>query len=420
MPIDTHSFAITEALHQDFDDIVLDDNTPVHRVRLKASNTRIYRPHPGGNGPQNGPTKPTPPERPDRRPPPPRLSIFIQCAYDVRSKDKEFKEFEDKLKSELANLSNENEQSLSSLRRNLWAISSLTFLATVIGSFFLVRQGLSPVQRLCDAMGEISPKDFHLPLDATKLPTELRPIADRLSQTLDTLKRAFAREKQATADISHELRTPLAALLTTTELALRKPRSNEEYREFLGDCMVSGQQINKAVERLLTLARLDAGVEQLRTRECAVDDAARECAAVVRPLAEERGLSLHLSCDPASLRTDPDKLREIINNLLHNAIQYNNPGGSIDLKVRPIENGAVVEVSDTGIGIPDHAKPQIFERFYRADRSRGSDGLHAGLGLAIVKEYVDLMGGKIQVQSVVGEGSTFQIFLTSPTVDAGK
>ena len=100
-----------------------------------------------------------------------------------------------------------------------------------------------------------------------------------------------------------------------------------------------------------------------------------------------------------------------INNLLHNAIQYNRPEGRIDLNVARDRDQVQVEVHDTGIGIEPEARSQIFERFYRADPSRGGDGLHAGLGLALVKEYVDLMGGRIDVESVVGQGSTFRVVL---------
>ncbi|HTU23742.1 MAG TPA: HAMP domain-containing sensor histidine kinase, partial [Gemmataceae bacterium] len=111
------------------------------------------------------------------------------------------------------------------------------------------------------------------------------------------------------------------------------------------------------------------------------------------------------------IQADPDKLREIITNLLHNAIQYNRPGGSIDLRVVR-ENGTLdVAVQDTGIGIAPEARAMIFERFYRADPSRGGDDLHAGLGLAIVKEYIDLMGGSINVESTEGQGSTFRVLL---------
>src|SRR5205085_356576 len=136
---------------------------------------------------------------------------------------------------------------------------------------------------------------------------------DRLSETLDLLRRAFAREKQATADISHELRTPLAALMTNIDLALRKPRPPEQYREMLQECRVSAQQMNQIIERLLTLARLDAGVDRLRPQPVDVAELAEQCATVVRPLAEARGLrlSVHNQC-AERLTTDPDKLREVL------------------------------------------------------------------------------------------------------------
>src|SRR5262249_28004584 len=140
---------------------------------------------------------------------------------------------------------------------------------------------------------------------------------------------------------------------------------------------------------------------------------------VVRPLAEARGvrLAVHNRCGqadqagPARLATDPDKLREVLTNLLHNAIQYNRQDGLIDLTVARDDRHLQVEVRDTGAGIAREAMERVFERFYRADPSRNSDGLHAGLGLAIVKEYVDLMGGTIAVDSALGEGSTFRVRL---------
>src|SRR6185369_5529654 len=139
-----------------------------------------------------------------------------------------------------------------------------------------------------------SEKDFRLQYENRTLPRELTPIAERLTDTLEQLKRAFGREKQATADISHELRTPLAALMTTIDVTLRKPRSAEEYRDAIEDCRASAGQINQAVERLRALARLDAGVDRLRSQTVDVADVAKQCLAVVRPLAEARGLRLSL------------------------------------------------------------------------------------------------------------------------------
>jgi heavy metal sensor kinase len=295
----------------------------------------------------------------------------------------------------------------------LW-ISLAAFAAIAAGSFWLVRLGLSPLRRLSEAVSKVSEKDFRLPFNQAEVPRELQPIVERLTQTLDSLKRAFAREKQAAADISHDLRTPLAALLTTTEVALRKPRSPEEYRELLLDCQESGRQMSNLVERLLALARLDAGVDILRP--CEVDAAAlaEQCASLVRPLAEARGLDLRTHIQgPAPVTTDPNGLREVITNLLANAIQYNRPEGTIDLVVEQDNGSLRVEVHDSGIGIPAAAREQIFQRFYRGDPSRSSDGLHAGLGLAIVKGYIDLMGGTIRVDSTEGKGSTFRVDLPS-------
>src|SRR5262249_46241986 len=153
-----------------------------------------------------------------------------------------------------------------------------------------------------------SARDFRLEFDNKRTPHELAPIAERLAETLDQLKRAFAREKQAAADISHELRTPLAALLTTIDVTLRKPRNSEDYREALEDCRASGQQMNLLVERLLALARLDAGVDVLRPASVDASELAEQCASMVRPLAEARGLELRVHRNgPAMLQADPAK-----------------------------------------------------------------------------------------------------------------
>ncbi len=168
------------------------------------------------------------------------------------------------LKEDLSNLQVESQATLVSLRTKLLLINLATTAATALGCIWLVQLGLVPLRRLSEAVSKVSPNDLRLPYEEKNLPRELQPIVDRLNVTFDELRRAFAREKQAAADISHELRTPLAALKTTVEVALKKNRSPEEYREVLQDCLNAGQQMNQLVERLLTLARLDAGVDILR------------------------------------------------------------------------------------------------------------------------------------------------------------
>jgi signal transduction histidine kinase len=423
-PLDTSVIDPDEIFHWVFDNTVLEPNTPVRRVVLQASGVDTVWP------PRRG--RSTPPQsRRDNVPSQPRPNrgsiIYVHCAADMSKLDATLAGFSERRDEELADVASKTKESLCDLGTYLSAISLAVFAATGIGSFWLVRLGLSPLRRLSDAVSRVSAKDFRLPLGERPLPRELQPIAGRLSTTLDLLKRAFAREKQAAADISHELRTPLAALLTTTELALRKSRSPEQYREFILDCHASAQQMNQIVERLLTLARLDAGVDRLRPQAVDASALAQQCATVIRPLAEARGLRLTVK-DPypppqpgtdtdCVVRIDPDKLREILTNLLHNAIQYNRPGGSVDLRVARQNGSLEVEVSDTGIGIAPEAREHIFERFYRVDPSRGCDDLHAGLGLAIVKEYIDLMGGSIGVESTEGQGSTFRVLF--PVHSAG-
>jgi heavy metal sensor kinase len=410
----------SKVVDEQFDDARLGPNLKLRRVTLKAPAARFV---PFGGAPRIRTGRSRSQERPPvvRTEPWAQPAIFIQCACNTQKRDdalavlarnlkQELGLLDERLAEDLRSVDAQTDASLQSLRNRLLAVSLFTFAAAVLGTFVLVRLGLAPLHRLGEAVSRVSEKDFRLQYDS-RLPHELSPIAERLNHTLEQLKRAFAREKQATADISHELRTPLAALMTTIDVALRKPRSADEYREALEDCRASGKHINEAVERLLALARLDAGVDALRKRPVDAAELARQCVAGVKPLAEARGLSLSLRSEESPLHTDPDKLREILNNLLHNAIEYNRQGGSIDVDVARQNGHLCLQVQDTGIGIPATARPHIFERFFRADPSRQADGLHAGLGLAIVKGYLDLMGGTIDVDSTEGQGSTFRVWL---------
>ena len=267
-------------------------------------------------------------------------------------------------------------------------------------------------------------------MEAAELGRELAPIHARLTQTLTLLRRAFEREKQAVADISHELRTPIAALLATIDVSLRKPRTPEQYRTSLEECRVISRQLGQLVERIMTLASLDAGNDRTLVGPVDVADLIGGGAAVIRPLAAANGLTVSVrQDDDLALESDAGKLREVLMNLLHNAVEYNSPGGTIYLTARRAGDAAVFEVRDTGIGIPADVRDRIFERFYRADASRNAAGVHAGLGLAIVKEYVSRLNGTIEVESEPGAGTTFRVTLPAagdspptppPTPDRAK
>lgn len=306
----------------------------------------------------------------------------------------------------------QSEVALASLRTWLVVTILITFLGIIGGGIWLVRRGLQPIERISLAVSKVSEKDFALHLAPERTPIELASIVEKLKETLSSLKRAFEREKQAAADISHELRTPIASLMATIQVCLRKQRAPEEYRKTLQSCADIGQQLGGLVERLLALARLDAGTDQVETQLVDVPELAEQCVQMIRPLAETQGLHLRLDRNgPVTVETDAAKLRDVLINLLHNAMQYNKPHGDVEVRICKLDGHATLEVRDTGVGIPSDALPHLFERFYRVDPSRQSDTIHAGLGLSIVKGYLDLMGGKIDVESQVGQGSTFRVRL---------
>lgn len=420
LTLDPEAYQESELYQERFDTVQMNSETKLRRVTLRvpwprfrlSTNfpwpTDMFRPGKGGG------FIPRPPPPSSIRPPAlveKAPSIFIQYASDTGPLQQRLAGFLAYRDARLAQLDEETGETLHSLRLRLLWIGLATFASLMVGGFILVWLGLKPLARLSDAVSQVSPKDFQLNLNVQELPRELKPIAGRLSETLQQLQKAFTREKQAAADISHELRTPVAALLATLDVGLRKQRSAAEYRELLEECKSTGDHMAVLVERLLALARLDAGADQLRLQHSDLADLARQCADLVRPLAAAKGLQLKVHAPlPLYMEADPDKFREILTNLLHNAIEYNKPQGSIELTARQRAGQVVFEVRDTGIGIPTEAREQIFKRFFRADPSRHADTPHAGLGLSIVKSYVDLMGGTIDVDSSPA-GSTFRVAL---------
>ncbi len=343
---------------------------------------------------------------------PPHPTIYIQVAWNESTVPQLVKLAKER-DEVLSRLDSENKTALADLKLRLAGIGGIALCLVVVGGWLLIGASLYPLKRLSVAVSQVSAKDFKLPIEPEELPREVIPVAERLKQTLQQLQDAFAREKRASADISHELRTPLAALTTTLEVALRKERTPESYRQTLEDCRQIARQISLLVERMLMLAWLDAGVDRINSEKVSVDQLVQGCAAVGKPLAEAHGLHFQVSSEKSlTVNTDPDKLREVVMNLVHNAIEYNQPGGKVEIVARSgMTGGVVVEVRDTGIGIPAELHEKIFERFYRGDPSRNAAGVHAGLGLAIVKEYVDRLGGQLSIESAVGSGSRFRIEL---------
>ncbi len=348
-------------------------------------------------------------------------TILVQVARDLNDRDKAIGEFRERLEKELATVKSQTEQAQANLLNRLIFVCMVTIVATALGVTWISRSSLKPLVQLADAVSDLSPKDLRLKIKGHEprpedYPEELEPIVHRLQESLASLEQAFAREKRATADISHELRTPLASLMTTAQVALRKTRTVEEYRDTLRQCVETSSHLTTLVERLLKLSRLDAGVDHVQKEPVDVVELAGQCVDMLRPLADQRNIEVELEVDDSAVALEPlvgdaSKLREIFVNLIDNAVHYNKPEGHVTVRIAGEEKSVVIEVSDTGVGMAPETRANLFQRFYRADPSRQSDTVNAGLGLAIVKGYVDLIGGTIEVDSEPGVGSTFRITL---------
>ena len=300
---------------------------------------------------------------------------------------------------------------LRELASQLAVLALAAFLVAGGGSFLLAGRALRPIRRINEALANVSETRLDERLDPGPFDKELHPLIGQLNAALDRLNKAFRRERQFTADVSHELRTPVAGILTTIEVLLRKERSAIELREAHEDNLEIARTMESMIERLLLLARMDAGKASPARRPASLAALVGEVLAVAGPEAQKRNIRLSHDVD-AALRADidPDQMRIVLGNLVDNAIRYNLPGGSVSVAALRSSEGLVVEVRDSGIGIPADRLPLIFDRFYRVDPSRAEGTGGCGLGLSITRKIVEAHGGRISASSGPA-GSIFSIVL---------
>ena len=279
------------------------------------------------------------------------------------------------------------------------------------GGWWLATRAIRPIEAIGATAQKIAAGDLSQRINAADTDSELGRLAAVLNSTFARLEAAFAHQARFTSDASHELRTPISVILSQTQTALTRERAAAEYREALEACQRAAQRMRKLTESLLELARLDAGQEPLERQRVDLASVAHECVELVRPLAAERGLELRCELPPAPCWGDAQRLSQVVTNLLTNAIQYNQPHGQVRVSTRAENGAAALTVADTGAGIQPEDLPHIFERFYRADKSRSGPQGRTGLGLAISKAIVSAHGGTLEVGSKPGVGSTFTVRL---------
>jgi heavy metal sensor kinase len=284
----------------------------------------------------------------------------------------------------------------------------ILFLGLIIGHL-LISHAIRPINSISSTAVKISAGDLSQRISIAETESELGQLAAVLNSTFARLESAFAQQKQFASDAAHELRTPVSVILTQTQTALNREREAVDYKQTVEACQRAAQRMRKLIASLLELARLDAGQEVLKRLRFDFSKTISDCIELVRPLADERGAKILAELTPLEITGDSERLAQAVTNLLTNAIQYNHDGGEARMKLESQNSLATLTVSDNGVGIPAEDLPRIFERFYRADKSRSSG--NAGLGLAISKAIVEAHGGTIEATSEENVGTTFIVRL---------
>jgi len=283
-------------------------------------------------------------------------------------------------------------------------------VVAVTGGFVLVRRALEPVTRIAAKAEAITQHNLSERLPVVHSGDEIERLSVSLNHMIARLEEAMRGSKQFVADASHELRTPLTVMRGELESLAQDPRLGRETRETLGSVLEEVERLGEIVESLFALSRLDAGEANAEWIRFDLAELAATTAGQMSLLAEDKHVSV--DCDataPVTVAGDRARLKQVIVNLLDNAIKYTPSGGRVRLSVRREGRYALLDVADDGIGIPAEALPHVFKRFFRVDTSRSREQGGAGLGLAIVKSICSAHGAEVEVFSAPGKGSRFRV-----------
>lgn len=306
------------------------------------------------------------------------------------------------------------ETTLSTLTGILLGGGAIALVLTAAGAAVLSSRALTPIDQVTHtAQSIVRAEDLGQRVPVPPQQDELHRLAVTINELLERLERLFNAQRRFVADVSHELRTPLAAMQGNLEVLERGGLANPELaREAVADMRRETGRLIRMVNDLLLLAQSDAR-EQLRCEPVELDTLLLEVYRELRPLAGEVALRIGAE-DQVMVQGDRDRLKQALLNLGVNALQYTPPGGYVTLGLEQRDGYALLTVADTGVGISEEDLPHIFDRFYRADRSRSRYSGGAGLGLSIVKRVAEAHNGYATVASAPGRGSTFAIWLPLP------
>jgi heavy metal sensor kinase len=288
----------------------------------------------------------------------------------------------------------------------------LVVLASLAG-YWLSGRALASVNEIIKTARGIGVQNLSGRLAVPPANDELRRLSETLNDMLGRIEASVKRITQFTADASHDLRTPVALMRANAELALRRSRTEQEYRETLSRILTTSEETTHLIENLLTLARADAGAAELQFRNMDLAPHVEKIAEEAGILGASKGIQVVSELPAGSVLVSGDcaAIERLLLIVVENAVKYTPVGGKIQMNLSNGSGSARIEIRDSGIGISEKDLPHIFERFYRADQARSREPGGSGLGLAIAQWIVELHGGMIEAQSSLGSGSVFRITL---------
>jgi two-component system heavy metal sensor histidine kinase CusS len=300
---------------------------------------------------------------------------------------------------------------LAKYREWLWAVLAVCVVVCPLVGYRIARRGIRPIQEIAQTARRTGSATLDARIESAGYPVELAALADTFNKMLDRLEDSFRRLSQFSADLAHELRTPINNMRGEAEVALTKARSIEEYREVLTSNLEETVRLSELIANLLFLARAESPGMHLMTEEIQVINELGAVRDYYEAAAGEAGVTLSLgSIEEIAIGVDRGLFRQAIGNLVANALSHTPAGGTVTLGAEIQNDELRIEVSDTGAGIPAEDLPRVFDRFYRVDKSRSSQG-GVGLGLAIVKGIAALHGGRTAIHSEVGKGTRVAVLL---------
>lgn len=303
------------------------------------------------------------------------------------------------------------EHVLSSLRRIVLLIAPFILIVGAFGGQMLMRLPLQPLVALSERAEYIGTSKLGERLPVPETHDEMERLALSLNRMIERLEDALSHNRRFSADVSHELRTPLTIMRGELEQVLLESDLQFSVRDAVASALEEISRMAKIVESLLAIARLDSGVDAIDPKPTDISTLCQWVMDQLHLLADEKEIRMRIQTTPIIVLIDTARMKQVLVNLLDNAIKYTSPGGGVELTSYLLEKMAIIEVSDTGIGISSADLPHVFDRFFRADKDRSRVSGGTGLGLSIVKAICNAHGGSVTLRSEEGVGTVVRIEL---------